>query len=259
MIVNYRSAATLVAVILTAAVDASAAAATNHAAPGPSAAPPASAAPAAPAGIAPFSAHYDAAWKSITVGSSDLQLLRGAEPDHYIYTWIITAHGIFRIIYSHPVTQKSWLQVQGEHIRPLKYHGDDGSSAADLDFDWETGHARGKYDGKPVDLALSEGTQDVMSIQLEIMLDLERGNLPAHFQIIDNDEVKDFNYSNEGTAHIHTALGDLDTIVVASQRTGNSRILRMWFAPGLGFVPVKAERWRDGKLEFAMRIKTLQH
>ncbi|HMD75387.1 MAG TPA: DUF3108 domain-containing protein [Steroidobacteraceae bacterium] len=208
--------------------------------------------------IAAFSAHYDAYWKSITVGTSDLQLQRGAEPDHYVYTWIISAHGIFRIIYSNPVTQKSWLKVDGEHIRALKYHGDDGSSSVDLDFDWDTGHARGKSEGKPVDLALSEGTQDVMSIQLEIMLDLKRGNLPAHFRIIDNDEVKDFNYTNEGTARIHTALGDLDTIVVASQRTGNSRILRMWFAPSLGYIPVKAERWRDGKLEFAMRIKALQ-
>lgn len=208
--------------------------------------------------IAAFSAHYDAYWKSITVGTSDLQLLRGAEPDHYVYTWIISAHGIFRIIYSNPVTQKSWLKIDGEHIRALKYHGDDGSSSVDLDFDWDTGHARGKSEGKPVDLALSEGTQDVMSIQLEIMLDLKRGNLPAHFQIIDNDEVKDFNYTNEGTARIHTSFGDLDTIVVASQRTGNSRILRMWFAPSLGYIPVKAERWRDGKLEFAMRIKALQ-
>ncbi len=208
--------------------------------------------------IAPFSAHYDAYWKSITVGSSDLQLLRGAEAGSYVYTWIISAHGIFRLVYSNPVTQKSWLKLQGEHIRPVKYHGDDGSSAVDLDFDWDTGHARGKSEGKPVDLALSEGTQDVMSIQLEIMLDLKRGNLPAHFQIIDNDEVKDFNYRNEGTARIHTVIGDFDTIVVASQRTGNSRILRMWFAPSLGFIPVKAERWRDGKLEFAMRIKSLQ-
>jgi hypothetical protein len=212
----------------------------------------------ATADIAPFAAHYDAYWKSITVGSSDLQLLRGAEAGSYVYTWIISAHGIFRIVYSNPVTQKSWLKLQGEHIRPVRYHGDDGSSAVDLDFDWDAGHARGKSEGKPVDLALSEGTQDVMSIQLEIMLDLKRGSLPAHFQIIDNDEVKDFNYRNEGTARIHTAIGDLDTIVVASQRTGNSRILRMWFAPSLGFVPVKAERWRDGKLEFAMRIKSLQ-
>ena len=31
----------------------------------------------------------------------------------------------------------------------------------------------------------------------------------------------------------------------------------MWFAPSLGFVPVQAERTRDGKLEIAMRIKSV--
>jgi len=46
--------------------------------------------------------------------------------------------------------------------------------------------------------------------------------------------------------------------VVASTRAGNNRTLRMWFAPSLGFVPVQAERTRDGKLEFSMRIKSLK-
>ena len=72
------------------------------------------------------------------------------------------------------------------------------------------------------------------------------------------DELKEFIYSQEGTAKIRTDLGELDTVIVASQRTGNNRILRMWFAPSLGYVPVQAERTRDGKLEFAMRIKTLK-
>ncbi len=210
-------------------------------------------------GPEPFSAHYDAYWKSIAVGTSDLQLARDTAADSYVYTWTITARGIFRIVYSKPVTQKSWLQVQDEQVRPLKYHGDDGSAAVDLDFDWERHHASGSSEGKPVDLALQAGTQDVMSIQIEIMLALRRGNLPRSFQIIDNDEVKEFDYTQEGSARLRTPLGELDTIVVASRRAGNNRILRMWFAPALGLVPVQAERTRDGKLEFAMRIKTLQH
>ena len=55
-----------------------------------------------------------------------------------------------------------------------------------------------------------------------------------------------------------TALGPLDTVIVSSRRTGNDRILRMWFAPSRGFVPVQAERTRGGKLEFAMRIQSLK-
>jgi len=206
--------------------------------------------------IAPFSAHYLADWKSINVGTSDLELKPDTEPGHYLYTWTITARGIFRL-YRSEVTQKSWLSVNADHVRPDKYSAEDGSSSVNLDFDWNAARARGTSEGKPVDLKLKEGTQDVMSIQVEVMLDLKKGDLPKTFQIIDKDQLKEFNYGNEGNARIRTALGELDTVIVSSQQTGNNRILRMWFAPSLGFVPVQAERTRDGKLEFAMHIKSL--
>ena len=212
---------------------------------------------AADAAIAPFSARYQADWKSINVGTSDLELKQDTEPGHYLYTWSITAHGIFRL-YRDEVTQKSWLSVNADHVRPERYRAEDGSSSVNLDFDWDGGHVRGTSENKPVDLTLKEGTQDLLSIQVEVMLDLRKGNLPKTFQIIDKDKLKEFIYTQEGTANIRTALGQLDTVIVESRQAGNNRILRMWFAPSLGFVPVQAERTRDGKLEFAMRIKTLK-
>jgi Protein of unknown function (DUF3108) len=212
----------------------------------------------ADAGIAPFSAHYLADWKSINVGTSDLELKHGSEPGHYVYTWTITARGIFRIAYSDALTQTSWFNIVDDHVRPLKYQGVQGSSRLTLDFDWQNARAKGVADNKPIDLVLKEGTQDVMSIQVEVMLDLKNGRLPPTFQIIEKDESKDFVYTQEGSAKLRTDIGLLDTLIVSSHRTGSNRILRMWFAPALGFVPVQAERTRDGKLEFAMRIKTLQ-
>jgi uncharacterized protein DUF3108 len=208
-------------------------------------------------GIAPFTAHYLADWKSINVGTSDLELKQDAEPGHYLYTWTITARGIFRL-YRDEVTQKSWFSIDADHVRPDRYRAEDGRSTVNLDFDWDAGRVRGASEGKAVDLKLKDGIQDVMSIQVEVMLDLKNGDLPKTFQIIDKDTPKEFTYSQEGTANIRTALGQLDTVIVSSRQTGNNRILRMWFAPSLGFVPVQAERTRDGKLEFAMRIKTLK-
>jgi hypothetical protein len=213
--------------------------------------------PAAENAIAPFVAHYLADWKTINVGTSDLELKPDTQPGRYVYTWTITAHGIFRL-YRAEVTQKSWLSINAGHVRPEKYRAEDGSSSVNLDFDWNARRARGTSEKKPVDLELKDGTQDIMSIQVEVMLDLKSGTLPKTFQILDNDEVKEFIYTPEGPARIRTALGELDTVVVASRRAGNNRILRMWFAPSLGFVPVQAERTRDGKLEFAMRIKSLK-
>ena len=207
--------------------------------------------------IAPFSAHYQADWKTVTVGTSDLELKRDTQPGRFVYTWTITAHGIFRL-YRAEVTQQSWLSINAGHVRPEKYRAEDGSSSVNLDFDWNGRRARGTSENKRVDLELKDGAQDIMSIQVEVMFDLKNGTLPKIFQIIDNDELKEFIYTQEGPARIRTALGELDTVIVASRRAGGNRILRMWFAPSLGFVPVQAERSRDGKLEFAMRIKSLK-
>jgi len=220
--------------------------------------PPTPASVPADAGIAPFSAHYVAEWKNITVGSSDLKLERGAQPGQYVYKWTISARGIFRIVYSSDLTQQSWMSLADGHIRPEKYRAEEGSSSLSLDFDWGAGRAHGLSEGKPVQIELKPGSQDLMSIQVEIMLDLKNGALPGVFYIVDKDQLKDFIYKQEGTARIRTGLGQLDTIIVSSRRPGNDRILRMWFAPSLGFVPVQAERSRGDRLEFAMRIKSLR-
>ena len=209
-------------------------------------------------GPEPFSAHYVAEWRDIAVGTSDLQLEQDAQPGQYHYQWTISARGIFRLVYSHDVTQQSWFGIVDDHVRPKRYRGEEGSSFVAFEFDWDAGRARGSSEGKPIDLALKPGAQDLMSIQAEIMLDLKNGSMPPTFQIIDKDQAKEFLYTREGTAKLRTAIGELDTVIVASRRSPTDpRVLRMWFAPSLGFVPVQAERSRDGKLEFAMRIKTL--
>jgi hypothetical protein len=208
-------------------------------------------------GVEPFIAQYEAAWKGMSVGTSEIQLTRGAEPGTYLYVWTITARGIFRIAYRDDLVQKSWVTVVGDHVRPDKYFGKEGAKTVELNFDWHEKRATGLSETKPVDIKLPDGAQDVMSSQVEVMLDLKNGNLPKTFQIIDKDQLKEFNYAQEGTAKIRTVIGELDTVIVTSQRTGNNRILRMWFAPSLGFVPVQAERSRDGKLEISMRLKSV--
>lgn len=205
-----------------------------------------------------FAAHYTADWKSINVGTSDIALNPESAPGRYLYTWTMTARGIFRLMYSHDLIQRSWFSVAAGRVRPDRYLAEQGDSSVSVDFDWSGGRARGQSEQAPVDLPLLTGTQDIMSIQIQVMLDLRNGSLPHSFRILDKNEIKEFLYELEGPARLRTALGELDTLVVVSHRAGNNRLLRMWFAPSLGYVPVQAERSRDGKLEFAMRIKSLK-
>jgi hypothetical protein len=204
-----------------------------------------------------FKAHYIADWKGINVAVSDIELKAGHSAGEYMYYWSVAARGIFRVAYSDPVIQTSWFKIEGGHVRPYKYHGEQGGASVNVNFNWASMRATGSAENKPLDLPLEAGAQDLNSIQVEIMMDLRNGGLPRTYQILDKDQLKDFDYVQEGTARLRTALGELDTIVVASQRQGNDRVLRLWFAPSLGFVPVQAERIRHGSQEFEMRIKSL--
>jgi Protein of unknown function (DUF3108) len=214
--------------------------------------------PADNSGLEPFASHYLAQWKNISVGSSDLKLERDGAPGHYVYKWTIGASGIFHLIYSDDVVQQSWFSLTDSQVRPDKYRGSQGSKSVNFDFDWTSGHARGSSEGKPVDLPLPHGAQDLNSIQIQVMLDLQKGSLPPTFHIIDKDQMKEFIYRREGTEQLATDIGIFDTIIVSSRHFANDRrVLRMWFAPALGYVPLQAERTIDGNLEFAMRIQSL--
>jgi len=84
----------------------------------------------ADAGVEPFSGHYVAEWKDITVGTSDLKLERDALSGQYHYKWTISARGIFRLVYSDDVTQESWFGIVDGHIRPDRYRASEGSATA---------------------------------------------------------------------------------------------------------------------------------
>ena len=251
------------------------------------------AAPAASRTIAPFVAHFTADWKSINVGTSDIELAADTVPGRYLYTWTLMGRGVFRLAFD-DVIQKSWISVQAGEVRPEKYLAQQGGATLSIDFDWSDGHARGQAEGKAIDLTLSAGTQDVMSIQIQVMLDVGNDTLPGTFKILDKDAIKDFIRAAQTEVKV-TALRTKDqrdqviqdTVLsyaelerwqqrldrlheifpeyqkmeaaVASRRAGSNRVLKMWFAPSLGFVPVQAERFRDGKLEFAMRIRSLKN
>ena len=79
----------------------------------------------------------------MSVGTSDLDLKQNAADGTYEYTWRITARGVFRIVYSDDVIQKSWFSVNADHVRPEKYRAEQGGSTVSIDFDWGGGRARG--------------------------------------------------------------------------------------------------------------------
>lgn len=209
----------------------------------------------------PFQATYTVQWKGFNAGTSKLELRRTGA-DTWLYDSRNLARGVFRIAIPDTVTQTSELRFTNGRTQPLKFRGDDGGEATSrdvsLDFDWLRGRVTGTAGDRPVDLAAPADVQDPMSIQIAQMHAAATGHVPVRMHSIDKNEIKEYEFTRVGPERLKTALGELDTVVFESRRPGSSRVIRLWMAPSLGYLPVRAERRKGEKLEFVMAIRELQ-
>lgn len=204
-----------------------------------------------------FKATYTAEWKGITAGTTVLEL-RPAGPGQYEYSSTSNARGIFRMAFSETLTQVSTFHLQDGAVQPLTFRGvDEKEREINLSFDWTGMRVVGVAKGHAVDLPLTAGAQDAMSLQIHVLRGLATGKVPPVIWMIDGDKLKDYELRLEGSARIDTALGELDTLVYTSRRPGSERLTRTWVAPAIGYLPVRAVRVRGKKTEFTLLIASL--
>lgn len=206
----------------------------------------------------PFHATYAVQWKGMNAGTSTLDLRRTGA-DSWEYASRSNARGLFRIAIPDTVAQESKLRLVAGQARPLEFRGDDGGDATDrdvsLDFDWQRMRITGTAENKPVDLAMPPDIHDPMTVQLAQMRAAAAGVAAVPFHTVDKDEVKEYDFTRSGTQVIGTSLGELETVIYESRRRGSKRMIRLWMAPSLDYLPVRAERHREDKIEFAMAIR----
>jgi hypothetical protein len=211
-----------------------------------------------PVDLKPFRATYSAEWKGMSAATSTLELKR-AGADTYVYESVNTPKGMFRMALPDSLTQVSTFRLTDGQVVPLEFRGsDEKERPVDLEFDWQAKRVTGTAKGAAVDLEIPAAAQDPMSLQIASLRHLAKGTLQSTVALVDGDgKLKDYELRQEGTAQIETALGTLDTIIYTSRRSGSDRLTRSWVAPALGYLPVKAERIRKNKVEFTLRIESV--
>jgi hypothetical protein len=211
-------------------------------------------------GVKPFVGTYSVVYRGIRAGTIDF-VLRQAN-GRYVYESIAHPRGLARIVVSDNVREASEFVVTNGVIMPHYYELDDGTKDTDEDtrltFDWNARRARGTHEDKPIEIPLSEGVQDRMSAQIAVMQMLAAGKQPDKLAFIDRDALKEYSYVRVREEKLRTALGEIDTIVFSSARVGSNRISRLWYAPSLGYAPVRGEQERKGKIETVFEIVSIK-
>ena len=216
------------------------------------------AAPAQAAELQPFEASYNWIWHGLNVAESRIQLER--HDDTWTYSTRSEPRGIGRMFAERP-TQRSVMRVTGSGVQPLSYRADDGTSStkrdADVRFDWDAGRVSGVYEDTKVDMPLVAGTQDDLSVQIALMVELLKGRTPDKFSLLNGNAVREYRYTRESEQTLSTPMGSIATVVYRSERQNSPRVTRFWCAPSRGYIPLRVEQTRKDEVEWTMEIKSL--
>jgi Protein of unknown function (DUF3108) len=208
--------------------------------------------------LQPFVATYAVTFRGLDAGQLEMTLRHDADAERYTFETRAKPSTLARLVIGRNALEQSTFEMTDSGIRPLSWQLEDGKNGTDgdgkLTFDWSRNQAIGEYEGKPVDLPLQPGLQDRLSIQLAVSAALVSGKEPGSVVMLNGDRTRTYDYSKGATTQLQTPLGKVETIIYESTRPNSNRVSKVWHAPSLGFVPVRAEQIRKGKVETVMTL-----
>jgi hypothetical protein len=212
--------------------------------------------------LQPYVATYAVSYRGLEAGTITMHLTHDAASNRYTYETRANPSVLARLVIGRDAVERTVVETTPDGIRPLQWHLEDGKSGkdgdGDLTFDWNANKITGEYEGKPVELATQAGLQDRLSIQLAVTAALVQGREPGSIAMVNGDRMREYTYARGAAAQVDTKLGKQDAIIYESTRPNSNRVSRVWHAPSLQFLPVRAEQIRKGKVETVMQLVALE-
>lgn len=208
--------------------------------------------------LEPFQAGYIWLWKGAPIAYSRLDFTH-QQDDLWVYSSSSEPRGLGHLYPMRPKLE-STMRITPTLVQPLhlRVTGSGTRHDADVQFDWTKGRATGMYEGKTIDLAVTPGVQDDLSVQIAMIHQLVTGQTPETLREIDKNGIRDYLYQRVGAETLDTAIGRFDTIVYTTEHPGSPRITRYWCAPSRGFIPLKVQQTMRGDVEWTMDIESLK-
>ena len=210
----------------------------------------------------PFTATYAVTYRGLGAGTITFTFAQDAASGRYHFETRPDPSALARLFVSRRAIERSVMEIDSQGVRPLHWTLDDGTAGkkddGELRFDWIARRVSGEVETEPVDLPIEAGLQDRSSLQIAVSTALLRGREPGTIPLVDDNRIKHYTYALKGPERRPTKLGTLDTLMYESSRPGSSRVSRLWLAPELDFLPVRAEQIRKGRTETVMELISLQ-
>ncbi len=209
--------------------------------------------------LQPFQVSYLWYWHGTEIALSRVSLSHQSD-DLWSYDSSTRPRGL-GVLYPQRPDLHSLMRISDGRVEPLQFKatGSGRKHDANVTFDWDRGRATGIYQGATLDLPITPGVQDDLSVQIEMLVELLAGKTPDRLMEIDKQSVREYDYVREGDEMLDTAIGRIQTTIYASHHPGSPRTTRFWCAPDMGYIPLQVQQRRGNDVEWTMKIHSLGH
>ena len=194
-----------------------------------------------------------------------MQLSLQQQDDRFIYTSKTEPKGLLDLFSDDKVFEQSILQWDAEHqqLRLLEYQFKRSEKPNDnqhFTMTWNNADSAlcsGIYRKQPFTLTLESPAWDQLSVQLALMTDLSSNDNQVksyRYDIIDSANLSDYKFLLETEQTIKIGQQEYRTLKLKRPHESGKRTTYLWLAPELGYIPVRVEQFRKGKLHFSMEL-----
>lgn len=158
------------------------------------------------------------------------------------------------------ITEESRGRLDSKEVAPSSYHYSESANAADkaeVHFDWPAMKAYTTSGGVTWAQEIETGTQDRLSQQLMVRLQLAQGQRELSYQVADGGKLKLYRFQVVGEEPIKTPYGRFSCLKVQRSKESRPPDYTIWFAPDLDYLPIRIER-RQGSGHYRMVLEKLQ-
>jgi len=192
-------------------------------------------------------------------GEAIIRLQPTTASNGYEYSSTTQAKGLARVIRPNAASETSTFHMQGDTLLVDEYNFDSGSGDKLEDsyarFDRDAGIVYSNHQEDIATVPLTDGMLDRMSADLQVTLDLQAGRSPESYTILHRNSVKTYTFTYERSEQVTTPAGTFSALKYRRKRKGSSREALIWYAPALGYQPVKVVQFKRGKPNGTLRLK----
>lgn len=206
--------------------------------------------------LKPFIAEYTLSKKRTIIGEIKLSL--SPQEDHWLFVTNAKPAGIAAILTRDTIRETTGFVMQPNCIKPLYYNyhrASDKHGETRTTFDWIYGTATISNSATSETVPLQGGMLSEHLITIALMRDIPNADT-HHYLSLSGNEEEEQTFSNAGTETVKVDAGRFDTMKIS--RKHGSRETVAWHSLEHQYLPVKIERYKNGKLESQMALKSFK-